>query len=321
MLGLTSTSFAEEAPAKKDSNPIKIRGKVEYTYSDAATAVEGTGEKTESTSNSYVLQLDASAKINANWAAKTRIKAKGYLDDDKNLDPKIPRVWVEGDYGNLNIRLGKMALLTNEGGLVWDTDFSGAQVAFGNVLKCNVMGGLISSDKLDDGVLAESTLQSKHVALVGINLQYENYPKLFGGLGYYRVTSNDLKTNSYMNNILSANLGYIFSDKFVVTGSYANNVLADGEKYSWQAAAVYGNYGSYPEKGDWSITGAYRQFGAGVSFAPTAEETFEGSRGWVVGVDYAPLKNIGIKLKYFKGKDLDYGTNVKNIWGRAEFFF
>ena len=84
---------------------------------------------------------------------------------------------------------------------------------------------------------------------------------------------------------------------------------------------MYGNYGDYPERGDWNFVAGYRQYGTSVSFAPTREDALEGSRGWFVGAAYAPLKNIGVDVKYFKGKDLDYGISVKNVWARVEFFF
>ena len=244
ILGMTATVFAEEAPAKV-SEPIKIRGKVEYTHSKSTTA-NSAGKTDERTSDGYVLQLD----------------------------PKSPRVWIEGKYGKFNIRLGKMALLTNEDGLVWDTDFSGAQFTFGNVLKFIALGGRIAANKLSDNVFVATSDKDEPIKFVGVNLQYENPTGLSGGVGWYVVRDHDFKTDSYLNNIYSANLSCVFSDKFSISGSFAQDVMADNEKYSWQAV-----------------------------------------------VDYAPLKNIGVKLKYFKGKDLEYGINVKNIWGRAEIFF
>lgn len=84
---------------------------------------------------------------------------------------------------------------------------------------------------------------------------------------------------------------------------------------------MYGNYDDYPERGNWNVLVCYRQYGTSVSFAPTREDVLEGSRGWVVGAAYAPLKNVGVEVKYFKGKDLNDGSNVKSIWGRVEFFF
>ena len=331
VFGMTSTGFAEENPSvensevpAKISDAVKLSGKIEYTSTHATVAADGI--KAKGTTNSYVFQLDTLAKINAHWTANARIELEGNFgsgdfDSDETLDVDLPRVWLEGDYGNFNIRLGKMELLTNEGGLIWDTDFTGAHMTFGNVLKFSMMGGQISSENLDDGVLDESVIKNDHVNFVGVNLQYENYSKLFGGAGYYRVMGDEIKNTNDLNCLWSANMGYIFSDKFVISGSFAQNVMAVYEKNSWQATAVYGNYDDYPERGDWNVLLCYRQYGTSVSFAPTREDVLEGSRGWVVGATYAPLKNVGVEVKYFKGKDLNDGSNVKSIWGRVEFFF
>lgn len=158
VLGTTSTGFAAEEPLAENSEApaensgaVKLSGKVEYTSSHATVAADGL--KGSSSNDSYLVQLDALAKFHAYWTANARIEAEGDFGSGKKFDAKLPRAWVEGNYGHFNIRLGKMELLTNEGGLVWDTDFSGIHVDFGNKLKCSWMGGIISTDDLDDGVL------------------------------------------------------------------------------------------------------------------------------------------------------------------------
>lgn len=120
---------------------------------------------------------------------------------------------------------------------------------------------------------------------------------------------------------MSANLGYAFTDKFKIFGSYARNTKADTEKYSWQAQVEYGNYDDYAEKGDWGIWTGYRRYATNVSFAPTAEDVIEGTKGWFIGAAYAPFKNVGLIGKYIKGKHITDGGDAQNIFGRVEFFF
>lgn len=159
-----------ERPEPEDTGTVKLSGKIEYTSSNATVAADGL--KGSSSSDDYVFQLDALAKINTSWTANARIEAAGDFGSGENLDAKLPRVWVEGDYGNFNIRLGKMELLTNEGGLIWDTDFSGAHMTFGNVLKFSGMGGQISAKNLDDSVLDESAINGE---VMGDKLKTTNY--------------------------------------------------------------------------------------------------------------------------------------------------
>jgi len=46
--------------------------------------------------------------------------------DQKNF--YLVRGWAQGNYGNFKIRFDKLDLYTNEDRLIWDTDYSGADV-------------------------------------------------------------------------------------------------------------------------------------------------------------------------------------------------
>lgn len=309
------------AELEKHSDFLKWRGKFRYTAQHSTTAVENTAYKDEVASERGVFQLDSSAKVNAHWTANARFEAKSDLKFDKTFDTKLKRVWADGTYDKFNIRLGKMRLLTNEDGLVWNTDFSGVLLRFGSKWRVTGMAGRIAAENLAYDVLIESNRKGDPAEFIGANIQYTSRSGLFGGLGWYQVKGNDFQTTHYLNNIGSINLGYVFSNRFKVTGSYAQNTKADTEKHSWQVKATLGNYGERPKQGAWNITAGYFQYSTGVSFAPTTEGVLEGGRGWNIGTAYAPFKNVGVELKYFKGKDIDSGVHIKNVWGRVEFFF
>ena len=309
------------AELEKHSDFLKWRGKIKYTLQHSRTAVENTAYKEEAESERGVVQLNVTAKVNSHWKANARFEAKSNLKADKTFDAQLKRVWAEGSYNKFNIRLGRMNLLTNENGLVWDTDFSGMLLRFGSRWRITGIAGRIAADNIDSGVLIENNSKGDPVDLIGLNLQYTNPSGLSGGLGWYQVKGNDFKTTSRMNNIESINLSYAFSDRLGISGSYAQNTRAGNEKHSWQAQIEYGTYDDYPEQGAWNVFAAYRQYGTGVSFAPTTEGVLEGGRGWNVGTSYAPFKNVGVELKYFKGKDIDSGVSIRNVWGRATFFF
>ena len=316
------------AELEKHSDFIKWTGKIEYTYTRAKTDPENSGTKTKETSNGYIFRLEPSAEVNEHWTANARLDAEGDMKNDTTTNVTLKRVWAEGDYDKFNVKLGKQEFFTNEYGLIWDTEFSGAQLTFGSKWKFTGLGGRIAADGAGGGILGEFDDDTHNSDLAGVNIQYETEKGLFGGAGWYYVKDDDFKTENYSKsgetnkaNIWSANLGYAFTDMFNLSGSYAQNTKADTEKYSWQAQLEFGNYDDYAEKGDWNIFAGYRRYGTNVSFAPTAEDVLEGTKGWFVGASYAPFKNIGLIGKFFKGKYITGGGDAENIFGRVEFFF
>ena len=190
------------------------------------------------------------------------------------------------------------------------------------------MGGRIKADVAGGGILGEFDSEDNPTDIFGANVQYEAEQGLYGGAAWYYLKDKDFRTENYSRNgdtekagIWSANLGYAFTDRFKLWGSYARNTKADIEKYSWQAQLEYSNYDDNPEKGDWGIWTGYRHQGTNVSFAPTAEDVLEGTKGWFIGAAYSPFKNVGLIGKYFKGKYITDGGDAQNIFGRIEFFF
>ena len=46
-----------------------------------------------------------------------------------------------------------------------------------------------------------------------------------------------------------------------------------------------------------------------------------GTKGWNVGAAYAPMNNIGVLLKYFKGKHISGSGDVERLFARVEVFY
>ena len=76
--------------------------------------------------------------------------------------------------------------------------------------------------------------------------------------------------------------------------------------------------------GTWGAYAAYRHIGQNVSFAPTYDTFLNiwNKKGWEVGTEYVPFKNVHAYLYYFDGEKLD-GNNVDthSLFGRVSFFF
>ena len=316
------------AQLEKNSDFVKWQGKIEYTYTRTKTDPENSGTKTKETSNGYIFRLEPSAYVNDHWTANARFDAEGDMKDDFTTDVKLQRIWAEGDYDKFNVKIGRMELFTNEDGLIWDTEFSGLSLDFGSKWKVTALAGRMAADTVGGGILGEFDDDTNKSDFAGLNVQFDAEKGFYGGAGWYYVKDDDFKTENYSKsgetnkaNIWSANLGYAFTDKFKLYGAYARNTKADIEKYSWQAQLEYGNYDDYAEKGDWNVFAGYRRYATNVSFAPTAEDVIEGTKGWFVGASYAPFKNVGLIGKFFKGKYITDGGKADNIFGRVEFFF
>ena len=254
--------------------------------------------------------------------------AEGNMKDNSSGDFTMVRGYAEGDYDNFNIKLGKQELYTNESGLIFDTEFSGAAVTIGNKATVSLLAGRLSADGVGGGALGGFDLDSDPSSFQGVNLQYDTERGLYGGAGWYRIEDDDFKTDAYSKhgnddkaNIWSANAGYRFGEKAGLWGSYAKNTKADYEDYGWQAEFDYGTYGDNPEKGDWGLWAGYRRYGTNVSFAATTDDVLLGTKGWFVGGAYAPFKNIGLVARYFNGEYITGGGDAEKLFGRVEFFF
>ena len=313
---------------EKYADKVVWHGKIEYTYTSERTDPFDTGKKSKENSNGYIFRLEPEAEVNDHWSLHARIDAEGDMKDNSSTDFNLVRGWAEGDYNNFNVKVGKMELYTNESGLIWDTEYSGAQVTFGNKLQATLMAGRITDDAVGGGLLGAFVNDTDPSSMQGVNVQYDTERGLYGGAGWYRIDDDDFKTIVYSKhgredtaNIWSVNAGYKFSDKANLWGAYAKNTKADYEDYGWQAEMDYGTYGDNPEKGDWNVFAGYRRYGTNVSFAATTDDVLLGAKGWFVGASYAPMKNIGLIARYFNGDYITGGGDAEKLFGRVEFFF
>ena len=313
---------------EKYADKVKWSGKIEYTYTSERTDPDKTNHKDKENENGFVFRFEPTAEVNKHWTVNARIDANADMKKDSTTNFELVRGWAEGDYNNFNLKVGKMELYTNEQGLIWDTEFSGAQLTVGNKLTATLMAGRIADDGVGGGQLGEFDLDSDPSSMQGVNIQYEADKGLYGGAGWYRIEDDDFKTDLYEKrgrenkaNIWSVNAGYNFGEKLGLWGSYAKNTKADYEDYGWQAELDYGNYGDNPEKGDWGVWAGYRRYGTNVSFAATTDDVLLGTKGWFVGAGFAPMKNIGLIARYFNGEYITGGGDAEKLFGRVEFFF
>ena len=310
---------------ERNADMVKWNGKLEYTYTSERTETARDG-KTKKNDDNLLFRLEPSAEINSHWHVNARLDAETKMNKDAGEDGsdkvELKYAWAQGDYGNFQVKLGKMELLTAEayakpGALIFDHHFSGAEVSFGKDLRVKLQAGRISDDELTD----PANYQAAEVMYNG---------RLTGGVGYYRLSSKDYI--SYTGGkerigIWGVNAGYSFDKNNFLSAAYArNNSLAMDKKYKKSYQISYDYKGAKPEdRGSWGAYISYRYI-AGAALGATTDGAMEFTKGVEIGTDYTLFPNVVLSAKYFRGKDLNpVVTNgqdkVSKLFGRVEFLF
>ena len=331
---------------EKHADMVKWEGVLEYTYT--SSRFENSARDTKSgknrkkvNSDNLLFRLEPTAEVNDHWSVHARLEAETKMNKDSAWDVtedkassddrvSLKRAWAEGDYTNLNVKFGKLEMLSAEayakpGAIIFDREFSGAEVSFGKDLQVKLQAGRMNGgDELGNDPAANYQ---------GAELQYNG--RFTAGVGYYRLNSEGfapmLKDRKHTMQIWGLNAAYRFDKNSFLSAAYAHSkdfhmVLADSmPNKSYQVTYEY--KGAEPEdKGSWGAYVSYRQL-AGASVAPTGDGAMEGTRGIEIGTNYTLLPNVVLSAKYFRGKDLYakfLGINqdkASRLFGRVEFFF
>ena len=313
------------ANLEKHADMVKWNGKLEYTYTSERTETARDG-KTKKNDDNLLFRLEPSAEINSHWHVNARLDAETKMNKDAGEagsdKVELKYAWAQGDYGDFQVKLGKMELLTAEsyakpGALIFDHHFSGAEVSFGKDLRVKLQAGRISDEELTDPANYQAA-----------ELMYNG--RLTGGVGYYRLSSKnyiDYTGGKERISIWGVNAGYSFDKNNFLSAAYArNNSLAMDKKYKKSYQISYDYKGAKPEdRGSWGAYVSYRYI-AGAALGATTDGAMEFTKGVEVGTDYTLFPNVVLSAKYFRGKDLNpIVTNgqdkVSKLFGRVEFFF
>ena len=331
---------------ERNADNVKWNGQARYRYwSQRYEQKDGSTKKQNKDQLNF--RLEPSAEVNQNWHVNARIDA--FTDPSKDTDDtvKLARVWAQGDYKNFQVKLGKLPFFSTEtAGMLLDSQFSGAQVTFGNQLKLTAEAGRWDLDN----AINQSDIYAKATETEDKTLKYSDQTasyqgiglngtagKLYGGAAYRHFQSDLFKhvnevEKSYKGykaitdeaDIWSVGAGYTFDKNWNLNGAYAKNEKADrfGTAHNIQL-----NYkgAQKANKGSWGAYTAYRYRGGNVAFAPTYE-TFLGNgvnnvKGWEVGTEYVPFTNVTAAAYYFNGKKLDNNNDAELLFGRVNFWF
>ena len=332
---------------ERNADMVKWNGMARYTYTQ--DKYEYQGNKLKEKDDKLLLRLEPSAEVNSNWHVKARLEAQTDLKSDEgdNGDVSLKRVWAQGDYNNFQVKLGKFASTINNT-LVFDNPYSGAAVTFGKDLKATLEAGRVGTGELSKTLngrrfyakASQLTGQDgKKIGLVdktasyqGIGLVYDNGSKLTGRAGYQHFDWNYDDVDNDDVGIWSVGANYRFDKNVAFDASYAksNRSLTDydsdlkeddGQDKSYAFELNY--KGAQKQNvGTWGMWVAYRYLGALTSVKPTYDGIHEGYKGWEVGANYTPFKNVVGTLRYGDTKNL-YNNDLKDkiFFGRVEVFF
>ncbi|MBR2179718.1 MAG: S-layer protein, partial [Selenomonadaceae bacterium] len=199
---------------EKYADKVIWQGKIEYTYKSARTdGKDSYGSKITDKVNQddWLFRFEPIAEVNKHWTLRARIDAHADMSRDEGGSFTLERGWAQGDYDNFQVKVGRQPLYTNEDGIVWDTEYTGAEVTFGNLLKATVYAGRLRDDSVVgayrhsgswNGRRDDSASVWRNGEMTGagtdpssfqaINVQY--MPKehgLFAGAGYYHIKDDD----------------------------------------------------------------------------------------------------------------------------------
>jgi hypothetical protein len=307
---------------ERNADFVKWNGQLRYTYTSVRPE-----DESKINDNKLLFRLEPSAEVNSNWHVKARLDSTlNIADDEKDSEVRLKRAYAEGNFKTWNIKLGKMGLNSAEsyqapGALVFDKEFSGAEIFWPDTLSLKLQAGRLTLEDAYKGV--HTGLSNNDVAnYYGAEFQYQK-KKLNAGVAYYRLNSSDLTpvTDKTNENIWAGNLGYRFNKNVALNGAYANNPDATSYKKSYQASFEY--KGVNPaDNGSWGAYASYRYLGNASPYA-TSDGALIGSKGLEFGAAYAPFKNVIFSAKYFNGRELEKSDKdgVQKIFGRVQFLF
>lgn len=316
-------------------------GSVRYDEYPVANSKHAAGDRdTRDNENTITFRLEPQAEVNKNWKVKARLDSYIEMKNDAatygcdgNL--KLKRIWAEGKYGNTTYRFGKMPVGIDMD-IMFDTQFSGAQVQFGNKLKTTINAGRFNLSS-GNQYYSYGKKQAAAAGHADDTASYQaigftaNLGKLFAGTAYHHLSSqafgymlgydNDGTSADDMNTWTGKGT-YHFDKNIALQVNYGHNFSADQYNNSHSIVLGYKDFENFDttNAGQWGMALAYRRVGQNVG--PTPTYTVDaGTRGWELSYLGNIMPHTYIWLKAVTGKTLIGNKDYKELFGRIEWQF
>ena len=363
MIDKLAAEFADElnslgvrvAALEKKVDNVTWKGQLRYRYHNEWEIDEGTS--TRYTHFFLTLRFDPSMRINEHWTGNARLEynsnmktgsntpaenmtfTKRHLDTDIEYNgARVERAWAEGNYDNLNIKLGKLPYKTFiDEGMMYDYTVSGGQATFGNKVKATLTAGRIKKFDGELGIDPDDG-DGDTLSYQSIEIYNDRADKWTWGVAWHHAANaHELwdDTNSADLNIYEVGLGCKLDKNLRLHGAFAwtndpdfdQPDNEDGEfnpqpifshsKRSWSIEMDY-KKANPADKGSWGAFVAYRHLGHYSSISPTYDAIYNGRRGVELGVDYVFAKNVMGTVKFFRGQKMPDDDNGDNPGVRDE---
>ena len=332
------------ANLERNADMVKWSGTAEYTFER-----DSREDGDDSSTNSFLFRLEPSAEVNNHWHVKARLDATNDAKKDDTSNVSLERIWAEGKYSNVTVKLGKF--VTPDDDTIADTEYSGAEVAYAPAQGFNAVigAGRLRTKDTAAGVLngggtydftsykvADPDVGNQTAAYAYVGVGYKKN-KFDGALRYHYLAGegfnfiNDatgVREKIYSENdnedkagIWLAKASYQFTKDWSMNGFYSQNQKADFYKKAYNVEVDY--KGAQQEnKGTWGLWLAYRYIGRNAVISNPFDAVKGSQKGWEIGGNYALFKNTVLTLRYAHGNTLgDDSKTVNNYFARVNFYF
>ncbi|MDU4961155.1 MAG: S-layer homology domain-containing protein [Sporomusaceae bacterium] len=242
------------------------------------------------------IRLDVNGQINEDWRVFGRLEAtENFLTSANDTDGKVKfdQLFIQGKLGQTQLTAGRQNYVPVYG-MVYDTYFEGAKVAFNvGAVKTNVFYGRDFDER---------ALSTNEPTVLGAEVGFDLAKNLEMKAAYYQfeddVVADDFK-------IAEVGLGYKIGSNWKLIGSYSesnasaeDSAMAFNLKYKGANTKTVGTWGAWAQYADMETAATWK----------TTYASADDFKGYEVGFEYVPFKNSKWTTLYWDGEP---GTNAQ----------
>ena len=320
------------ANLEKKADNVKIAGNIRYEYGDRDGSLKhaGTGKALNNVAmNRLRTRLYVSGQINDDWSYGGRLENnQKFNDNNANDTTSFNQAWVNGKLGGLKVTAGKTDLTLAAGNL-YDATAEYVGVTYGKDVKVNAYYGKPTDYGYKNIFGASLSGEAGKLALSA------GYDKFQDALDAAASVEDIIATKKGEDNaVWNVTASYAFDKNVKVNATYLNSSLdkaemvkpGDVDTDGYVAGLSYKG-ANKSQVGSWGAWATYYDQGVGTTVAHTMKNadwshyTYEGFKGYNVGVNYTVAKNMVYNLDYFdfEGKESEATNRV--IWSRLQINF
>lgn len=303
---------------ENQSQNVKFSGDMRFQYIHSEDGVFAGKNQQEAR-----LRLQAEGKVNDNWTVVGRFEALDDLrsSDSSRSDVTMDKMFVQGDYGKFQTRIGRLDLIPVYG-MMYDDFADGAEISWNSDRFYGAVRwlGSMNEETIDSFSGGAENNYDAYMAEVAF-LDVVKGLNIRGQYTYFDGKNWD-------GGIWEAGLDYNFGNSdFTITAAAADATgdIGKGKDHKDTAWFTQLDYkGADQEQvGSWGLFGGYRDFQD--SAAITSLTTFNTiGKGWYVGGSLTPAKNIVLTawFEHMKPQFSSEGDKSKKfVQAELEFFF